>query len=161
MKKFLLAVFVVIMLGYSGFSIYMVMGMQKAADTVPTDGWLFEAYAELEFENLSDEYCDTETGSATDTFAEKVEAYVTQPEYLETMIQQLGLTVTAEELAENLSAEPDPSQKAALIIKAVNENEYTAADLCNCMFALLEDTDLDGAYASVEMGDVGTAEYEE
>ena len=74
MKKFLLAIFVIIMLGYSAFSLYMVFGMSGTTEVENTQqvSQLFEVYAELEFSDLASEYRDAENGLVTEEFVRRV-----------------------------------------------------------------------------------------
>lgn len=167
MKKVLLALFVIVMLGYSAFTVYMVIGMQSSLSVEESVSeevvLLCAAYAELSFEGLAEEY--TEDGIVTEAFLEKLTEISRDKEQIGQLLSELQMDElqedghSAEQVRGRILFEAHAAMEDTVKLMVLDEDQYRAADLCNGVLAILEAADLSDMCTGMEIGEVGTEEY--
>lgn len=167
MKKVLLALLVIVMLGYSAFSIYFVFGLQKTSTVEESvsevsleEAELAAAYAEVAFQDLASEYCESDGVTVTEAFLKQITELACQKEAVEALIQALALRdYTADQVCSRIFAEPHETKEHTIKLMVVDEDQYTAANLCSGVLDILKNSDLSEFCSGMEIQEVGTEEY--
>ena len=160
--KILLALFVLVMLGYTAFTVYMVIGMQKPSaveEMISVDSSeempLACAYAEITFEAVPSEY--SKDGQVTQEFLEKLLTLAQNRVKLELLLKELELEAySVEQVCGRMTAETYLSEENAVKLMVLDEDQYRAADLCNGVLVILKEADLSGLCSGMEIVEVGT-----
>lgn len=167
MKKVLLALLVIVMLGYSAFSIYFVIGMQNTStveesvsEVSSEETELAAAYAEAAFQDLASEYCESDGVTVTEAFLEQIAELACQEAEIEALIQELALKdYTAEMVSERILVKAHDTKAHTIKLMVLDEDQYIAANLCSGVLAVLENSDLSEFCSGMEIQQVGTEEY--
>lgn len=160
--KVLLLLFVLVMLGYTAFTVYMVFGMQKSDNQEQTQvqseqTHLVCAYAELTFAEVNAVYRDGV--QLTPSFTEALLEQAKQEDALALLIEELELeSYSTELLRDRIEAEIIPEKEDTVRLQVLDEDQYRAADLCNGVLDILKTADLSEFCGEIYIGDVGIEE---
>lgn len=158
--KVLLLLFVLVMLGYTAFTVYMVFGMQKSDNQEQTQSeetHLVCAYAELTFAEVNAAYRDGV--QLTLSFTEALLEQAKQEDALALLIEELELeSYSTELLRGRIEAEIIPEKEDTVRLQVLDEDQYRAADLCNGVLDILKAADLSEFCGEIHIGDVGIEE---